>query len=500
MRLSSIRCGDPDIASVRISLRHSTSFRLMVFASLAFIAMGGAVIVFLYYSVLIAIDRQIDGALSRESTNLTAAYASGGYGGLRQAVAIRASPQQDAARLYLLEGPDAEVTGNLKQWPADRLVPGKTNDIEVAHAAKLVRTRTLIFGPNVRLLIGRALTERANFQRIAGESLLFVLTGNLLLGAAAGVLLARYADRRLEQINAIAQKVLEGDLSVRVGVHAGGDEYDTLAQNINTMLRRVERLVATVRGVTENIAHDLRTPLNALRVKLEAALIAPRSSEDYRGVLRRAIGETDAIVATFNSILKIARIKASALSLPAELADLMEVVQELSELYGALAAENGINLDVRLPAKRIGEEKDVFVRGDAHLISQAVGNLLDNAIKYSPRGSTVLIAAEPGAGGPSVTVADNGPGIPPGKRAAILDRFVRLEEAAGKEGFGLGLSFVAAVAEWHGARLELAENGPGLRATLYFPAAGKGEMPQPTRLRGAIPLVAPARSGCRSET
>src|SRR5262249_50025018 len=187
--------------------------------------------------------------------------------------------------------------------------PGETKDIEVAHAAGWVRARVLIFDPDIRLLIGRALTERANFQSMAGKSFLFVLAGNLLLGIAAGTLLARYADRRLEQLNSIAQKVLEGDLSVRVGVRAGGDEYDTLAQNINTMLRRVERLVAMVRGATENIAHDLRTPLNALRVKLEAALIAPRSSEDYQGVLRRAIGETEAIVATFNSILKIARIK-----------------------------------------------------------------------------------------------------------------------------------------------------------------------------------------------
>src|SRR5262249_16753363 len=147
MRLSSTQCGDPDIASVRISLRHSTSFRLMVFASLAFIAMGGAVIVFLYYSMLIIIDSQIDGGLSRESTNLTAAFEISGYAGLRQTIASRASPQQDAARVYLLEGPNDEVTGNLKQWPADTLIPGETKDIEVEHPAKRIRVRTFIFGP-----------------------------------------------------------------------------------------------------------------------------------------------------------------------------------------------------------------------------------------------------------------------------------------------------------------------------------------------------------------
>jgi signal transduction histidine kinase len=470
----------------------------MVFASLAFIAMGGAVIVFLYYSMLITIDSQIDGALSRESINLRAAYAAGGYGGLRQAVAIRASPQHDATRLYLLAGPDAEVTGNLKQWPEDMVTPGETKDIDVNHDANRVRARMLSFGPDVRLLVGRTLSERANFQRIAGKSFLFVLAGNLLLGVAAGALLARYAARRLGQINAIAQKVLDGDLSVRVVERAGGDEYDNLARNINTMLHRVERLVAMVRGVTENIAHDLRSPLNALRIKLEAALLVPRSAEDYRGVLRRAIGETDAIVTTFNRILKIARVRASAIALPGEEADLAEVVQELSELYGALAGESGIMLEVRLPAKHIAEQKEVLVRGDAHLISQAVANLLDNAIKYSPRGSVIVVAADHSAGGPGVTVADQGPGIPPGKRKAILDRFVRLEEAADKEGFGLGLSFVAAVAEWHGARLELEDNGPGLRATLYFPAASKRETPQLERPHQTIPLAA-SGSGRQSQ-
>ena len=269
---------------------------------------------------------------------------------------------------------------------------------------------------------------------------------------------------------AIAQKVLEGDLSVRVAVRAGGDEYDILAQNINTMLHRVERLVATVRGVTENIAHDMRTPLNSLRIKLERALVSPCSYKDYRAVLRRAISETETIVATFNSILKIARIKASALAFPQMKANLSEVVQELSELYEGFAAESGIALEVRLPEECIQQQRDVFVRGDASLISRAVANLLDNAIKYSPRDSSVLIAVSQSADSASVTVADSGFGIPPEKRTVILDRFVRLEEAVGKEGFGLDLSFVAAVAESHGARLELADNAPGLRATLYFPA------------------------------
>ncbi|MGO9171553.1 MAG: ATP-binding protein [Rhodomicrobium sp.] len=456
---------------MRISLFHTTSFRLMVFASLAFIAVGGAVLGFLYWSMLSVIDGQIDGALAREYSDMTAAYEKGGYERLRQTVADRASPHQDTARIYMLIGPDGAHTGNLAQWPADAPNPAATADIGLLHAAKTARVRSLAFADGSRLLVGRALSERNNFQAIVEESLLSVLAANLLLGAAAGTMLALYARRRLGQINATAQVVLEGDLSGRIAVGEGGDEYDQLAQNINAMLDRIQRLVATVRGVTENIAHDLRTPLNRLRGRLEVALMSPRSPEEYQGVLKRAIAESETIVGTFNGILKIARIKAGALSLPHAPVDLAEVVEELVDLYQAFAEESGVAVETHLPLAGNQPARGLFVLGDAHLISQAAANLLDNAIKYSPPGGKVIITAAQNARGTSLAVADNGPGIPEGKRTAMLDRFVRLDSETGKQGFGLGLSFAAAVAEWHGARLELADNRPGVRATLLFPAA-----------------------------
>ncbi|MGO8952894.1 MAG: ATP-binding protein [Rhodomicrobium sp.] len=455
---------------MRISLRHTTTFRLVVFACLAFVAVGGAVLGFLYWRMLSVIDTQIDGALYREMADMTAAYQKGGYDRLRRTVADRASPHEDALRIYLLISPDGAFTGNLARWPASAPEPGRAADIEVLHAAKTARVRTLAFAGGVRLLVGRALSERNNFQAIVGESLVSVLAANLLLGAAAGTMLALYARRRLGQINATAQEVLEGNLSGRIAVGEGGDEYDHLAQNINAMLDRIQRLVATVRGVTENIAHDLRTPLNRLRGRLEVALLSPRSLEEYQAVLKRAISESETIVGTFNGILKIARIKAGALSLPHAPVDLAEVVDELVDLYQAFAEENGVTVEARLPLAANRPARRLIVLGDAHLISQAAANLLDNAIKYSPPGGKVVITAAQNASGTSLTVADNGPGIPEGKRTAMLDRFVRLDSETGKQGFGLGLSFAAAVAEWHGARLELTDNLPGLRATLLFPA------------------------------
>jgi signal transduction histidine kinase len=443
----------------------------MVFASAAFIATGGAVIVFLYCSMLLTIDSQIDGTVSRESADLTAAFDRGGYDVLRQIVAYRAQLQQDAQRVYRLEGPDGTAAGNLRQWPAETPEPGRSKDIEVPHPAKTARVRIFVFGGGIRLLVGRALSERANFRKIAGESLLFVLMANLLLGAAAGTLLARYAGRRLGRIDAAAQEVLDGNLSGRVPVGTGGDEYDSLAQTINAMLDRIQRLMATVRGVTENIAHDLRTPLNRMHGRLETALISPHTPEEYRDVLKRAIAESETIVGTFNAILKIARIETGAFPMSQAPVDLTKVAGDLVDLYQAFADEIGVSLEARLPHHRNRTAQSVFVLGDLHLISQAAANLIDNAIKYSPAGSKAVITVTQDADGASLAVADNGPGIPATKRTAILDRFVRLEAAAGKEGFGLGLSFVSAVAEWHGARLELTDNKPGLRAALLFPAA-----------------------------
>ena len=235
-------------------------------------------------------------------------------------------------------------------------------------------------------------SERNLFQNIVAESLFSVLAANLLLGAAAGTMFALYARRRLGQINATTQEVLKGNLSGRIAVGEGGDEYDQIAQNINAMLDRIQRLIATVRGVTENIAHDLRTPLNRLRSRLEVALMSPRSEEEYRAVLKRAIAESETIVETFNGILKIARIKAGALALPRAPVDLAEVVEELVDLYQVFAEESGVSVEAKIPSARV-RQGGVVVLGDAHLISQAAANLLDNAIKYSPKGGKVVIAA-----------------------------------------------------------------------------------------------------------
>ena len=381
--------------------------------------------------MLAVIDRQIDGALQRECVDMIAAHERGGYESLRQTVADRASPSADAMRIYLLIGPDGS-TGNLAGWPADAPKPGRTADVEVLHASKSARVRTLNFPGGIRLLVGRALSERTNLENIVAQLLFSVIAVILLLGVVSGAVLARYASRRLGQINATTQAVLDGNLSGRVAVGEGGDEYDQIAQNINAMLDRIQGLIATVRGVTENIAHDLRTPLNRLRSRLEVALMSPRSDEEYKAVLKHAIAESETIVETFNGILKIARIKSGALALPRVPVDLAEVVRELVDLFEVFAEESGVRVEARLPS---AQQPAPIVLGDAHLISQAAANLLDNAIKYSSKGGTVVIEADQTPDGVSLNISDSGPGIPANERTAMLDRFVRLEFDRRQTGF-----------------------------------------------------------------
>lgn len=444
-------------------LLRTLAFRHTVLAATVFFAAGTIVLLFLYWTMLGVIDRQVDGALHREVLDLTAAYDHDGYEGLRRTVQDRMSPHEGSIRLYLLQGPGGEAVGNLSDWPDRSPPPGVAADLALPDGG-MARMRVLEFGLG-RVAVGRDLSERRKFQTIFRESLVGALMLNLLLGVAAGVMTGQTALRRLGVINRATQDVLRGRLDTRVETTDATmprDEYDVLARNLNAMLDRLQRLVATVRGVTENIAHDLRTPLNRLRSRLELALLTPRATAEYELAIQRAIGEADAIIATFNAMLKIARIEAGAVSPQRETVEMSEVVEELADLYQALAEENGVSLD-------IGIEPGLTVLGDGHLISQAAANLLDNALKYVPPGGRVVISLRREAAGVRLEVADNGPGIPPDKRAAVVDRFVRLDASRHKPGSGLGLSLVAAVAEWHGALLSLSDNGPGLRASLLFP-------------------------------
>jgi signal transduction histidine kinase len=273
--------------------------------------------------------------------------------------------------------------------------------------------------------------------------------------------MGRHVLRRIDAINRTSRGILGGDLKRRVPIGGSGDEFDQLAHNLNAMLDRIAGLMSGMREVANGIAHDLRSPISRLRARLEVTLLGKADPEVYRHALQETIAETDTILETFNALLAISLAESRALRDGFAEIDLASLATDAVELYQPLAEEKGQRVSLEI-------EAGLVTLGNHSLLSQAVANLLDNAVKYTPAGGTVSIIVQPGIAGPEIAVADDGPGIPSDFRQKALRRFTRLEASRQAPGSGLGLSLVAAVAELHDATLHLEDNGPGLRAVLRF--------------------------------
>ena len=286
----------------------------------------------------------------------------------------------------------------------------------------------------------------------------------LLLALVAGLAMARHWLSSVDSVNKTAGEIMQGDMSRRVPVRGTDDELDRLARNLNAMLDRIEALMTGLRQVTDNIAHDLRSPLNRLRSRLEVTLMDDPEKAVYREALSDTMREADDLLKTFNALLLIGEAEAGLERSSLEHVDLSQRLADVAELYEPAAEAEGLDLKIAIA-------DGLFVRGNPSLISQAFVNLLDNALKYAPGGGTISIKAGLGEkGAPWVVVADTGPGIPELDRQRVLDRFVRLEGSRSTPGSGLGLALVSAVAKLHGAQLELDDNKPGLIVRLSFPA------------------------------
>jgi signal transduction histidine kinase len=293
----------------------------------------------------------------------------------------------------------------------------------------------------------------------------------LVLGTAGGALMSRNMLRRLDAINRTSGEIIAGDLTRRVPLNGSGDEFDSLAENLNRMLDRIERLMKGLREVTDSVAHDLRTPLTRLRNRLEESVARLNASGAQASEIERAIAETDQLIGTFNALLLIAETDAGTTRAAMSALDLSEVAADVVELYEPLAEEKKVGLTV-IPGPA------VVIEGNRSLIAQALANLVDNAIKYTPAGGMVRIRAAIAGESVDLSVADSGPGIPLADRPRVTERFVRLEASRNSPGTGLGLSLVAAVAHFHRAELVLEDNVPrGLKAVLRFPKTAIRSLP-----------------------
>lgn len=324
------------------------------------------------------------------------------------------------------------------------------------------------------LLVGQDTHALHEVREMAAKALAWGTVATVLLALIGGVVMSAAALRRVEAINRISRAIMLGDLSRRIPLTGSGDDFDTLAANLNAMLDRIQLLMESMRQVSDDIAHDLRTPLSRLRQHLEGARRKARTVEEYEALVERAIADADGLLETFAALLRIAQIEASARRVAFAPVDLSDVCQTLVEVYGPVAEDRSQTLTGAIAP-------GVTVRGDRELITQMLANLVENALTHCPAGATVAVSlAAPGradgagghaGGGPVAIVADNGPGIPEEDRQRVFRRFFRLDRSRSTPGNGLGLSLVAAVAALHGVQISLEDNHPGLKVTARFAAA-----------------------------
>jgi signal transduction histidine kinase len=320
--------------------------------------------------------------------------------------------------------------------------------------------------PNgMRLLVGRDLGEPERFRDIIRSSLMLALG---IMGAGALLIwlfVGRRALKRIDDVSKASQRIMDGDLTGRLPVNGSGDEFDRLSGNLNVMLGRILELNEGLKQVSDNIAHDLKTPLTRLRNRAEEALAGKKAGPEYREALEDIISESDQLIRTFNAILMISRLEAGYSAENLEDLPVAPIVRDVAEMYEPVAEDANVKLT-------LGALDEVVLHINRELVGQTVSNLVDNAIKYAggeEREANVSLAMERDANWVRIIVADNGPGIPEEKREQATERFVRLEESRTQPGSGLGLSLAKAVMKLHGGALRLESNEPGLRAVLEFP-------------------------------
>ncbi len=426
---------------------------------------------FIYWSTAAYMVKQTDATIDAEISGLAERYRMTGLTGLTGLITDRLSHRPTGSSIYLLTDDTLNpLVGNLDRWPAVRADSNGWLNFKLESSAlgkeriHKARARVFTLSGGYRLLVGRDIYELEETERLIIRTLISGIFITILLAIAGGVMMSRSSARRIEAINRTSRRIMQGDLSQRIPVQHTGDEFDDLAQNLNSMLDRIQELMENVRRVSDNIAHDLRTPLARLRNRLERLSREMEASSQDPTSIHEAITDADQLLATFNALLRIARIETRSRQDGFTPIPMDDLVRDVTEFYEPLAEENGQHIHLQLTA-------GVHLSGDRDQLFQAIANLLDNAIKYTPPGGEIRITLRAQDGQGELVIADSGPGIPQSERDKVFQRFYRLEESRTTPGSGLGLSLVAAVAQIHQINIELQDNHPGLRVVLHFPLA-----------------------------
>jgi len=455
---------------VQHRLLRSFSFRL----AFTYMALFGASVLvllgFIYWSTAAYMSQQTDATIDAEITGLAERYDMDGLDGLIDVINERLSRKPTGSSIYLLTTAlNTPIAGNLNRWPAVQADKDSWLNFRLENAGRgkdeihLARARSFTLSGGFHLLVGRDIYELEETQQRIIRALILGFVITLILGGVGGVVLSRRVMKRLESINTISREIIEGDLSRRIPLRHSGDEFDSLASNLNAMLDRIEELMDDVRRVSDSIAHDLRTPLARLRNRLELLCIDAERHNGDADLAKQAMADADGLLETFNALLRIARIETRQRREAFDKLDMGTLLHDVVELYEPLAEEKGQSLKLQI-------DDIVHLRGDRDLLFQAMANLLDNAIKYTPSQGRIRVTLEARDGHGRITLADSGPGIPETERQQVFQRFYRLEKSRTSPGSGLGLSLVEAVAKIHGMTMKLEDNQPGLRVVCDFPA------------------------------
>jgi signal transduction histidine kinase len=461
---------DPAPSHGRAGLLRSATFRLVLIYVLLFSISVGVLLGFIYWSTAAYMEQQIDDTIRAEITGLAERYQIASLNGLVNSIDERLKRNPFGSTIYLLTNPEyRRISGNLNGWPSvtansDGWIEFPLEQIGAPNQKHHARARSFVLESGFHLLVGRDMYELRATQALIKRTLITGVLITALLALGGGIMMTHSTVRRIEAINATSRDIMRGDLSQRIPTHGTSDDFDQLAENLNNMLDQIQLLMEGVRHVSDNIAHDLKTPLTRLRNRLESLSIeSGQHNEALFEQSQQALAEADAMLSTFNALLRIARIEAGARRAAFSSVDLSAVVNDVVELYEPLAEEKSQKLELHLDTVRP-------IQGDRDLLFQAMANLLDNAIKYSPSNANIIVTLRGDITGCSIEVRDSGPGIQPQDHERVLQRFVRLESSRSTPGNGLGLSLVAAVAKLHGALIRMEDAAPGNIARLEFPA------------------------------
>ncbi len=481
-------------------LVRTTAFKLSAAYLVIFVIFAAFILGYVSFNARRLLVAQASGTVQAEIQGLAEQYNTGGMRRLLNIIERRSN--QPGSSLYLLVGPGGtKLAGNIENLPdAIRLEPGEheityltSQEEEPNPHPHQALVRVIQLPGGFTLLVGRDLGEGDRFRTVVRRAFGWSLGLVIVLALLGGWFVTSRVLGRIDSMTATTRGIMAGDLSGRLAVAGSNDEFDRLAENLNLMLDRIEELMQGLREVSDNIAHDLKTPLTRLRNGAEEALRTAQSVDDYRGTLESTIEEADNLIRIFNALLMIARAEAGNSREGMVAFNIADVARDVAELYEPVAEEAGVPLKVQVPA-------DLPMHGSRELVGQAIANLVDNAIKYAaPEAQRAAggLAVDVTIGGTRVgdvieiTVADRGPGIPAEDRARVVERFVRLEGARTRPGFGLGLSLASAVARLHGGTLRLEDNAPGLKVVISLPEKPDFGLPPVSDLTAAKPAIAP---------